>query len=206
MTLINGYEIPSLTNTWHSDTYAAISPLRPELSAKGKTVIITGAGSGIGRETAKAFATAGAEHIALIGRRIANVSETKSIVEAESPSVRVTAHEADVVDLKATVKAAAEIGKWDVLLLNAGYGETPAKAGDADVDDWWKTFEVGRMLVTIGGNVYLQRRLDQREREHGWSQIIFADQEHWRCHPRILLFRLESASHGDAQDVRLCLV
>ncbi|THX19982.1 oxidoreductase [Aureobasidium pullulans] len=33
---------PSPTTTWHSTTYASLSPLRPELSVKGKTVIITG--------------------------------------------------------------------------------------------------------------------------------------------------------------------
>lgn len=34
---------PCPTRRWHDDTYDAISPLRPELSAAGKTVIITGA-------------------------------------------------------------------------------------------------------------------------------------------------------------------
>ena len=38
-----GPPMPSATATWHNNTYAAISPLRPELSASGKTVIITGA-------------------------------------------------------------------------------------------------------------------------------------------------------------------
>ncbi|THZ09617.1 oxidoreductase [Aureobasidium pullulans] len=33
---------PSPTTTWHSTTYSSLSPLRPELSVKGKTVIITG--------------------------------------------------------------------------------------------------------------------------------------------------------------------
>lgn len=34
---------PSVTTTWHNDTYAAISPSRSELSVAGKSVIITGA-------------------------------------------------------------------------------------------------------------------------------------------------------------------
>ncbi|KAF1953536.1 hypothetical protein CC80DRAFT_551184 [Byssothecium circinans] len=49
---------PCPTATWHNDTYSAIDPSKPELSQKGKTVVITGAGSGIGRETAIAFAKA----------------------------------------------------------------------------------------------------------------------------------------------------
>ncbi|KAL3419569.1 short chain dehydrogenase [Phlyctema vagabunda] len=34
---------PCPTSTWRSDTYPEISPERPELSVKGKTVVITGA-------------------------------------------------------------------------------------------------------------------------------------------------------------------
>ena len=34
---------PSLTPTWHNDTYPAIDPLSPELRQTGKTVVITGA-------------------------------------------------------------------------------------------------------------------------------------------------------------------
>jgi hypothetical protein len=33
---------PSLTETWHTRSYAAISPKRRELTAQGKTVVITG--------------------------------------------------------------------------------------------------------------------------------------------------------------------
>lgn len=34
--------MPSATATWHNDTYPAISPSRPEVSAKGKTIVILG--------------------------------------------------------------------------------------------------------------------------------------------------------------------
>lgn len=33
---------PSLTKTWHTESYPAISPTRPELSTDSKTVVITG--------------------------------------------------------------------------------------------------------------------------------------------------------------------
>ena len=47
----NNIEIPkftSFTKTWHNKPYASISPSRPELSAKGKNVVVTGGGTGIG--------------------------------------------------------------------------------------------------------------------------------------------------------------
>jgi hypothetical protein len=35
--------LPSFTSIWHNAPYEAISPSRPEMSATGKTIIITGA-------------------------------------------------------------------------------------------------------------------------------------------------------------------
>jgi hypothetical protein len=37
---------PSPTSKYHDTTYASISPTRPELSVKGKTVVVTGGGTG----------------------------------------------------------------------------------------------------------------------------------------------------------------
>jgi FlaA1/EpsC-like NDP-sugar epimerase len=37
-----------LTKSMHRDVYPAVDPSNPELSAKGKVIIITGAGGGIG--------------------------------------------------------------------------------------------------------------------------------------------------------------
>ena len=63
-------ELPNTpTKTYHKATYPALDPTRPELSAKGKSIVITGGGTGIGAETAKYFAKAGASLIALLGRR-----------------------------------------------------------------------------------------------------------------------------------------
>jgi NAD(P)-dependent dehydrogenase (short-subunit alcohol dehydrogenase family) len=74
---------PSATRTWHSTSYPSISPTKPSLSAKGKTVLITGGGTGIGAETARSFAVAGASRIALLGRRIQPLLDTKAAIERE---------------------------------------------------------------------------------------------------------------------------
>src|ERR1700753_2244087 len=87
-------------------SYPSIDPRRPELSVKGKTVVITGAGVGIGRETAKEFALAGPKDIHIIGRTKATLEETKSIIAKEAPNVAVTIHIADVADETAIQKAA----------------------------------------------------------------------------------------------------
>lgn len=74
---------PSATRTWHSTSYPSISPTNPSLSAKGKTVLITGGGTGIGAETARSFAVAGASRIALLGRRVQPLLDTKAAIERE---------------------------------------------------------------------------------------------------------------------------
>ena len=75
----------SFTKTWHTEPYPSISPSRPDLTAAGKTVFITGGGSGIGKATAIAFAQAGAKLIAIFGRRIANLQSAAEEIRKANP-------------------------------------------------------------------------------------------------------------------------
>ncbi|KIK66731.1 hypothetical protein GYMLUDRAFT_238967 [Collybiopsis luxurians FD-317 M1] len=61
--------VPSLTATYHTTTYPAISPTKLSLSQAGKTILITGGGGGIGFEIARSFAKASAARVIIIGRR-----------------------------------------------------------------------------------------------------------------------------------------
>ncbi|PWY82105.1 putative NADP(+)-dependent dehydrogenase [Aspergillus heteromorphus CBS 117.55] len=142
--------LPSMTPTWRNDTYAAISPARPELSAVGKTIIITGAGSGIGRATASSFAQAGASHIALLGRTEATLLETQKTLPCKS-----SVHVVSVTDETALREVASTIGAWDVLVLGAGYVATPGSVVDSPVDDWWQAFETNVKGTMIPSKVFL---------------------------------------------------
>ena len=44
---------PTLVKTFHADTYPAINATLPQLSTKGKNIVISGGGSGIGPEIAR---------------------------------------------------------------------------------------------------------------------------------------------------------
>ncbi|KAN0102179.1 NAD(P)-binding protein [Hyaloscypha variabilis] len=143
---------PAPVTEWHNDTYDAINPKRPELSQDGRTIVITGAGSGIGREIAHAFAEAGAESIHILGRRKSLLEETQALVEAKHMNAKVIVYVADILDAAALDQAARKIGSWDVLVANAGYIPKPELIETGDSDDWWKTFE-----INIKGNYLLTR-------------------------------------------------
>jgi NAD(P)-dependent dehydrogenase (short-subunit alcohol dehydrogenase family) len=89
----------------------------PNHHLAGRVVIVTGAGSGIGRATAIAFAQAGA-HVLGVGRREANLHQT---ARAHPP---ITAFVADICadGTPATVinEAIDRWGRVDVLVNNAG--------------------------------------------------------------------------------------
>ena len=113
---------PSPTSTWHDNTYESISPSRPELSAKGKMVLITGAGTGIGAETARSFAEAGASRIGLLGRREQPLLDTKASITSKYPGFDVYTFSADVTkksEVDAAFKNFVGDGKLDVVVSNA---------------------------------------------------------------------------------------
>lgn len=137
---------PSLTKKWHSEAYEAIDPKRPELSAKGKVVVITGGGGSIGGAAALAFAQAGAAKIAVIGRREGPLQETKQKVEAEVPGTKVLVVKGDLADESSMKNALAQVrdqfGEVNILVANAGYLSRFEPVLEADPEEWWRGFEI----------------------------------------------------------------
>jgi len=87
----------------------------------GRTVIVTGAGQGIGRATALRFAREGAE-VMLVGRTREPLSETRGLIERGGGRAWVqTADVREAAEVQAVVQTAR--GRWqriDVLVNNAG--------------------------------------------------------------------------------------
>ncbi|GAB1320961.1 Short-chain dehydrogenase [Madurella fahalii] len=133
--------------TLHKKPYPAISPLRPELSQTGKTVLIVGGSSGIGFAIAKAFAQASASHVILTGRREAVLSDSVARLQAETRSsgTKISGFVCDLTDPQASenlwkgFRDAAIV--VDVLVLNAMSSGEAKPILQARLDSTWKVFE-----------------------------------------------------------------
>ncbi|MDW2879269.1 MULTISPECIES: 3-ketoacyl-ACP reductase [Bacillaceae] len=116
-------------------------------SLKGKTALITGAGRGIGRAAAIAFAKEGIS-VGLLGRTLSNLE--KAADELKEFDVKVSIAAADVQDSesvnKAVEKITSELGQIDILINNAGI----AKFGgflELSPQEWEDIIQVNLMGV-----------------------------------------------------------
>ena len=106
------------------------------------TIIITGAGSGIGRATAQEFLAAGWQ-VGLIGRREDALRETAA-GQAGALVLQCDVTKPDEVDA-AFAKAAAVWGRIDVLFNNAGMAAKAAPIDEIPVESW---LEVANVNIT----------------------------------------------------------
>jgi NAD(P)-dependent dehydrogenase (short-subunit alcohol dehydrogenase family) len=133
------------------------------LRLSGKTALITGAGSGIGRACALAFAREGAR-VALVGRRKDRLEKVaKEMGEAEVFSADISNKEK--VDLLVN-QASARLGSLNILLNNAGV-LLPGTAESVSDGDWDRTFE-----VNVRGLWLLSRAVLPHMRKAGGGSII----------------------------------
>ncbi|KAJ4350323.1 uncharacterized protein N0V89_008944 [Didymosphaeria variabile] len=146
---------PSPIPTWHNDTYPAISPTNPNLTQEGKTIIVTGAGSGVGRATALAFAQAGAKHVVLVGRTSATLEETAAAIGESSEKTKTSIFAASVADESAVQNIAREVGAWDVLILNAAHLSPPNTVLNIPLSDFWTSYETNVKSVYIFAQAFL---------------------------------------------------
>lgn len=90
---------------------------------KDKFVVITGANAGIGKETTRGLAKAGAR-VAMLCRSVSRGEAAKEEILQELPDARLEVHACDLSSLSAVRQAAARIRdteeKVDVLINNAG--------------------------------------------------------------------------------------
>ena len=134
---------------------------------RGKTVLVTGASSGIGQATARAFAAQGAR-LLLCARRLDKLTElAKTLDQAED----VYTFRLDVRDRAAveeTIKALPE--EWraiDVLVNNAGLSRGLAKVYEDDPENWEEMLD-----TNVKGLLYVTKAIVPGMVERGRGHVI----------------------------------
>jgi NADP-dependent 3-hydroxy acid dehydrogenase YdfG len=116
----------------------------------GKTAIVTGASSGIGRAIAERLGEDGA-HVFLAGRTATAMEESKSRIQAAGG--RATTVVVDVrqpESVRALVdRAIADTGRLDVMVNNAGLSY-PAPIVSGDPEQWREMLEVNLLALLTG--------------------------------------------------------
>ena len=122
---------------------------------KEKTVIVTGAGSGIGRATAIRFAREGA-NVVLVGRTIKTLKETAKEFPKDRTWIHVDNYLTVVCDISSENQvqemialAMKQFGKIDVLVNNAGKA-TQGKITELSAEQWTSTLD-----VNLNGTFYV---------------------------------------------------
>lgn len=134
----------------------------------GRTALVTGGGSGLGRAIALAFAAEGA-NVVVTGRSEGPLKETVALIEAAGGTA--LAHPADVTraaDVEAAVRATVDrFGSLDVAVNNAGVFRGGAPVADLAEDDW------RTLLDTNVTGVFLALRAEVRQmRTQGGGAIV----------------------------------
>jgi NAD(P)-dependent dehydrogenase (short-subunit alcohol dehydrogenase family) len=109
----------------------------------GKVAFVTGAGSGIGRATALAFAAEGAA-VAVAGIPTGDIRETARLVEQTGGSaLALTCDVTNDSDVKAALDQTIEaFGQLDVAFNNAGVEQSHTPLADLTTEEWQRIIDV----------------------------------------------------------------
>jgi len=122
----------------------------PEKSLSGRSAVVTGASSGIGRAIAEALGAAGA-HVVLGGRTQTAMDESVRHITAAGGTAEAHVHDVRVVDeARALVdRAVASSGRLDIMVNNAGVS-FPEPIVDGDPEHWRVMLETNVLALLVG--------------------------------------------------------
>jgi NAD(P)-dependent dehydrogenase (short-subunit alcohol dehydrogenase family) len=113
-------------------------------SLQGRAAVVTGAGSGLGREIAQAYAAAGAS-VLCADRDSASAQEASDVISAGGGhALSVSCDVTDAVQVAEMIeRAVAEFGRLDIVVNNAGVTDHGrARAHEVDLAAWHRVIDV----------------------------------------------------------------
>lgn len=138
-----------------------------DLGLRGRTAVIGGASSGLGRASAEALAAAGCDLLIWSRRADALATSAEELRARHGVSVETVAADAGEPDAAARVaEAATRMGPVDVLVLNAG-GPPTVDPTATDPAAWQRTFQ-----LLASTPIELATRLLPGMRERGWGRVV----------------------------------
>jgi 3-oxoacyl-[acyl-carrier protein] reductase len=128
----------------------------------GKTAIVTGAGRGIGKAIAIAYARAGAS-VVCAARTYSEINAAAdSIVSFGGKAIAVETDDTDIEAVKTLFNKASEhFGGIDIVVINAGANYDRETVETSDPDNWKKTVDVnlfGAYNCALSAIPYLKQR------------------------------------------------
>ena len=126
------------------------------MTLSGRRVLVTGGGTGLGRDLARGFAQAGAE-LVIAGR-------TPATLERTAQETGAAWLQADVTDPAQVAVMFEAAGPCDIVIANAGQGES-APFLKVSPDDWHRTLAVNLTGVFLTFQEGLRRMT-------GWGRLI----------------------------------
>jgi NAD(P)-dependent dehydrogenase (short-subunit alcohol dehydrogenase family) len=115
---------------------------------RGRLAVLTGASSGIGTETARALAIAGADLVLGVRDLAAGAAVAQTVAPQARGDIRVLA--LDLADLGSILKFAAQIrGPVDLLIANAGVSKTPQTHLPNGLDVRFAVNHLGHFLLAL---------------------------------------------------------
>ena len=131
------------------------------MSTKGKIVLVTGGGSGVGRSAAHALIKVGYTVI-VTGRRADPLIETLEMANVSGHSLAVTADVSDPNSVDALFAKIKEIyGRIDVVFNNAGVNFPSTNFGELTFDQWKSVVDVNLSGVFLTANSAFRMMRDQ---------------------------------------------
>ncbi|GLK64355.1 SDR family NAD(P)-dependent oxidoreductase [Paracoccus kondratievae] len=137
-------------------------------SVKGRSVIVTGAGRGIGRAIAAGLAQAGA-HVVIADIAIDSAEATAAEIRADGgQAIGLAVDVTDRTSMRELIaRTVAEYGRLDAMFNNAGIAQVKPFS-DITEEDWHRVMDVNAMGVLIG----IQEAAKQFIAQGGGGKIV----------------------------------